>query len=481
MNPRRTGLAAILATLLAGCASSDGLTTRSTPAEPAALASARSFAKVPVVKDAMPSDEWWKALGDPQLDALVAEALASSPSLRLARARVNRALALAESAGAALRPQVAASVDSSRQRISEHYIFPPPLAGSWDWQNQALLNFSYEFDFWGRNGAAQAAALGQARAAEADSRAAALVLASAVALAYVQLSRTFDQLDLARALLQQREQQLELVRERLAAGLDSRVELKQAEGTPPESRQRVAQLEETLALSRHQLAALLGMGPDRGEEIARPALRPQAQLALPSQLPADLLGRRPDVVASRWRVEAAARDIDSARAEFYPNVNLIAFVGLQALGWSQFLNAGSRVLGAGPALRLPVFDAGRLRGNLGAKNADYDAAVEQYNQALADALRDVADQVEAWRSIDRQDGEVAEGLAAAQAAYDLALARYRAGLSSYLSVLAAEGQLIAQQGLAAELRARRVEAAIGLSRALGGGYSAEGSEHAAAR
>ena len=481
MNPRRAGLAALLATLLAGCASSEGLTTHATPAEPAGLAATRSFAGVPVAQDALPADQWWKALGDPQLDGLVAEALASSPSLRLARARVNRALALAESAGAALRPQVAASVDSSRQRISEHYIFPPPLAGSWNWQNQALLNFSYEFDFWGRNGAAQAAALGQAKAAEADARAAALVLASAVGLAYVQLSRTFDQLDLARALLQQREQQLMLVRERLAAGLDSRVELKQAEGTPPESRQRVAQLEETLALSRHQLAALLGMGPDRGEEIARPALRPQAQLALPSQLPADLLGRRPDVVASRWRVEAAARDVDSARAEFYPNVNLIAFVGLQALGWSQFLNAGSRVLGAGPALRLPVFDAGRLRGNLGAKNADYDAAVEQYNQSLADGLRDVADQVEAWRSIERQDGEVAEGLAAVQAAYDLALARYRAGLSSYLPVLAAEGQLIAQQGLAAELRARRVEAAIGLSRALGGGYSAEGSEHAAAR
>jgi NodT family efflux transporter outer membrane factor (OMF) lipoprotein len=481
MNPRRAGLAAILAALLAGCASSEGLTTRSTPADPAGLAAARALAGAPVAKDAMPADEWWKALGDPQLDALVAEALAASPSLRLARARVDRALALAESAGAALRPQVSARVDSSRQRISEHYIFPPPLAGSWDWQNQALLDFSYEFDFWGRNGAAQAAALGQAKAAEADAHAAALVLSSAVALAYVQLSRTFDQLDLARALLQQRDEQLTLVHERLAAGLDSRVELKQAEASLPESRQRIVQLEEAIALSRHQLAALLGKGPDRGGEIARPALRPEARLALPSRLPADLLGRRPDIVASRWRVEAAARDIDSARAEFYPNVNLVAFIGLQALGWSQILDAGSRVLGAGPALRLPVFDAGRLRGNLGAKNADYDAAVEQYNQSLADALRDVADQVTAWRSIERQDTEVAEGLAAAQAAHDLAMARFRAGLSSYLSVLAADGQLTAQQGLAAELRARRLEAAIGLSRALGGGYSGKGPEHAAAR
>ena len=184
----------------------------------------------------------------------------------------------------------------------------------------------------------------------------------------------------------------------------------------------------------------------------------------------DLLGRRPDIVASRWRVEAAARDADRARAEFYPNVNLLAFVGLQAITWSKFAQAGSRVLGAGPALSLPIFDGGQLRGNLGAKYADYDAAAEQYNQALAEALRDVADQVAAWRSIERQGAEVAASLAAAQSAYDLALARYRAGLSSYLTVIGAETQLTAQRGLAAELRARRLEAAIGLARALGGGY-----------
>lgn len=463
--------AALTVLLAAGCVSQDGLEKHSAPMDPLQLKAAQSLASVPVTPDAWPSDAWWKSIGDPQLDALIEEALAAGPSLRLARARVDHALALAESAGAALRPQVTASVYPSRQRISENYIFPRPLAGTWDWQNQAMLNFSYDFDFWGRNSAAQAAALGQVKAAEADAHAAALVLSSAVALAYVQLSRTYDQIDLARELMRQREQQLKLVRERLAAGLDSRVELKQAEGTLPESRQRIVQLEETVALTRHQIAALLGKGPDRGLEIARPAPRPDARLALPSQLSADLIGRRPDIVASRWRVEAAARDTDSARAEFYPNINLLAFIGLQSLGWSKFLEAGSRVLGAGPALSLPIFDGGRLRGNLGAKNADYDAAVEQYNQALADALRDVADQVEAWRSIERQDSEVAEGLAAAQAAYDLALARFRAGLASYLSVLTSESQLTAQRGLAAELRARRLEAAVGLARALGGGYT----------
>jgi NodT family efflux transporter outer membrane factor (OMF) lipoprotein len=193
-------------------------------------------------------------------------------------------------------------------------------------------------------------------------------------------------------------------------------------------------------------------------------------LALPSALPADLLGRRPDIVASRWRVEAAAKDADAARADFYPNINLLLFAGLQAITFTHFLESGSRALGIGPAVHLPIFDGGRLRGNLGAKYADFDAAAEQYNQALADALREVADQVAAWRSIEGQEAEVGAALAAAQAAYDLSLARYRAGLTNYLTVLTTESQLTSQRVLAAELRARRLESAIGLARALGGGY-----------
>jgi NodT family efflux transporter outer membrane factor (OMF) lipoprotein len=470
-RPSRLRPALLALGVLAGCANSDGLERHSAPIDALQLKTAQSLAGAPLSPDAWPREDWWKALGDPQLDALIAEALSSSPTVRLARARVNRAVAVAEAAGAPLQPQVGASVDASRQRLTENGIYPPQLAGRWIWQNAALLNFSYDFDFWGRNSAAHAAALGQAKAAEADAHGAALVLSTAIALAYVQLARTCDQLDLARELLSQRERLLALAHERLRAGLDSRVELKLAEAAPTESRQRIIQLEEMTATARNQIAALLGQGPDRGLAIERPKLGGAAPLALPSQLPVDLLGRRPDVMASRWRVEAAAKDADAARAEFYPNLNLVAFAGLQAITWNRFLEMGSRSLGVGPAFRLPIFEGGRLRGNLGTKNADYDAAAEQYNQALAEALRDVADQVAAWRSIERQEAEVATGLATAQASYDLAQARYRTGLSSILGVVGAEAQLTAQRSLAAELRARRMEAAIGLARALGGGYT----------
>jgi NodT family efflux transporter outer membrane factor (OMF) lipoprotein len=465
---RRVSL--LLALLLAGCASQEGLHTRATPVDAARLASEKSLQGEPQSAAGWPAADWWKELADPQLDRLIDEALAGSPNLRLARARVDRALALAEAAGAPRDVQVSLGVDATRQRLTKNGIYPPPLGGQWIWQNQAQINFSYEFDFWGRNGAAYAAALGEVRAAQADAQAARLVLSAAIAHAYVQLARSYDQLTLARDTLAQRERQLALVRERLAAGLDSRVELKQAEAALPEARQRIAQIEESIVLSRHQIAALLGEGPDRGLALEAPRLAARPTTLLPAILPADLIGRRPDIVASRWRVEAAAQDIKNARAQFYPNVNLVAFAGLQSITWSKFPEASSRTLGVGPAVRLPLFDSAGLRGNLGARNADYDAAVEQYNQTIADALREVADQLAIFRSLDRQGTEVAATLAAVREAYDLALVRYRSGLANYLAVLSVEAQLTTARALAAELRSRRLDATIDLARSLGGGY-----------
>ncbi len=362
-----------------------------------------------------PGSDWWTAYADPQLNQLIATALADSPTIRTAQARLERAQAAAEVAGAARLPQLTGSADSSRQRLSQTYIYPPPLGGSTQSLNTATLNASWELDLFGRNRAALEAAVGTARAAAADRETARILLAAKVASTYFALAQKLEQRAVVTAILEDREKFYKLVGERVTAGLDTRVELSQAQGTVPQARQEIAALDEQIALSRHALAALLGASP-RTLDTLSPAFGPRTAPALPPNLPADLIGRRADVVAARWKVESAGRErIAAAKAEFYPNVNLTAFIGLQSLGLSRWLDSGSRMAGIGPALHLPIFDVGRLRGNLRGKNADYDIAVEDYNAKLIDALRDVADQLTSAASIEEQAREQEAALAAAAA------------------------------------------------------------------
>lgn len=471
-NLRPLLLATLSAAVLSACASFEGLAPRSSLGDPNRLAAQASLAEVSDAA-AWPASDWWRAFGDPQLDQLMDEALAGSPSLRLARARLDQAQALAGLADAARYPQVNANASSTYQRFSENGQVPPPLAGSWRSANRLGLDFSYELDFWGKNAAALEAALGRARAAAAEEQQARLVLSSALAGSYIQLQREFEQQDIAEALLQQRQQLLDLTRQRVTAGLDSKVELEQAAAAIPAARGELAAIHERIALLRHQLAALSGAGPDRGEAIARPAVAADQALALPAVLPAALIGRRPDVVAQRWRVEAASRDIAVAKAQFYPDVNLLAFVGFQSIGLGNLLKGGSSIAGAGPALSLPIFDAGRLRSQLAERDGAFDAAAEQYNATLVEALREVADQVASRRAVEAQLDQGQAALARYEEAYRLAVLRYREGLSTYLTVLSAESQVLGQRRQVADLQARRREAAVGLVRALGGGYQPE--------
>jgi NodT family efflux transporter outer membrane factor (OMF) lipoprotein len=195
-------------------------------------------------------------------------------------------------------------------------------------------------------------------------------------------------------------------------------------------------------------------------------------IALQSNIPADLLGRRADIAAARWRVEAATSDVANAKTQFYPNVNLTAFVGFQSLGFGKLLKSGSEQWGVGPAVHLPIFEGGQLRANLRGKAADLDAAIESYNAAVIDAVRDAADQVSSAQSIARQQAEQRDAQTAAEGAYDIAVQRYRAGLGNYLNVLTAETAVLAQRRLAVDLAARALDTQVGLARALGGGWQA---------
>jgi NodT family efflux transporter outer membrane factor (OMF) lipoprotein len=459
-----------IAVALAGCASYSGIQGEAHALAPQSLA----FEQSPAGGD-WPREDWWTMFGDPKLDALMPQALQGSPSLRAAEARVRAARALADAAGASLYPRLDLDASATRQRLSRNDIYPPPFGGSWVNQGRIALDFNYEFDFWGKHRAELEGALGDARAASADAAQARLVLAAAVAQTYFQTQTDLAALAVARQTLAQRESLLELNRVRASRGLEAGIAVRQADQQIGASRVEVSAAEAAVQLDRHQLAALLGLGPDAPLEV-EPALRQYGEaLALPANLPADLLARRPDIAAQRGRLEAAAARIGAAKADFFPNLNLAAFAGFGAtsLHGLDLLSAGSAVAGVGPALHLPIFDAGRLRADLRGRYGEYDAAVEQYNQTLVDALRQVADQIANVRAVRQQLADQANALAAAEDAYRLTLDRYRAGLTSYLDVLVNEERLLAERVNQVRLQGRSLALAIGTIRALGGGYHLE--------
>ena len=209
-------------------------------------------------------------------------------------------------------------------------------------------------------------------------------------------------LDVTNDNLKQQAAILDLTQQRVAAGLENTARVKQSEGMLALTRAGVAAVQASIDLARDQLADLVGAGPDRGQTLQRPQLNAPAGIALPSVLPAQLLGRRPDVAAARAQVEAAARGVRAAESNFYPNVNLTAFAGFQSLGLAQLFNASDRVVGAGPALSLPVFNRGALTGALYVSQAQLDQSVAQYNQTLLDAVREVADVIANWRALERE-------------------------------------------------------------------------------
>ena len=392
--------------------------------------------------------------------------------MSIAKARVGRAVASVGIAGAADVPQLTGEADASRQRITQNGIYPPPLAGAILNQGTLQLNGSWDLDLFGRNRAALEAAIGAQRAAEADAAAARVLLAVNVARTYVQLARLVDQREVLQRSLAQRDQILGIIRQRVGAGLDTTEELRQGEGALPETRTQIEAIDEQILLARHTLAALTVLPPDAYDALS-PRLATVSAVAIPGIVPADLLGRRADIVASRWRIEAATSDVASARAEFYPNINLTAFVGFSSIGFDKLMRSGSQQYGVGPAIRLPIFDAGRLRANLRGRAADLDAAIENYNGTVIDAVHDVADQIGSARSIERQLRQQADAQSSAEAAYQIATQRYGAGLATYLTVLTAETNVLAQRRLTVDLRARSLDVQMQLVRALGGGYAAE--------
>lgn len=461
------GLSAVL---VAGCVSG-GPWGHQRALAPSDLSASRALTSARIEPTAWPTDTWWQAYGDPQLDALIRQALAGSPTLTIAEARLHAAQALATTARAARLPFTNLDGEVERQRYPEDGLYPPPFAGSWYNDGRVALDFSYDIDFWGQQRALFQSASAGVRAAEADQAAARLALAVAVTDAYIQLDLWYNLRDVAQSNLVQQTSIRDLTQQRVNAGLENTARVQQSESLLALTRAGLDAAQASIDLAKNQIAALVGAGPDRGVDLTRPQLKAPDSIALPANLPVDLLGRRPDIVAARWRVEAAARGVAASKAAFYPNVNLTAFAGVQSIGLGNLIDGANRVFDLGPALSLPLFNRGQLRGALQNQQAQYDLAVGEYNQTLIDSVHQVADVVANWQGLQQETAEQVTALAAAQRSYDLTRQRYAAGLDNYLTVLSSQNQVLLAQALQAFLRSRRLTFSTDLVRALGGGYS----------
>jgi NodT family efflux transporter outer membrane factor (OMF) lipoprotein len=417
-------------------------------------------------------DGWWKSFDDPQLDGLIRAGLKDSPTLAEAQARVADALAHAQIAQAQRLPSAKLDASALYQRAPENYVIPPPLAGHTFWMGQAGAALSWDLDFFGRQANAVHRAEALTHSAALDVENARLMLGTAIAQAYVELYRENALADIAQRSAAQRENIVAITRRRVAAGVDTQLELRQAEGQLPQARVARDQALAAADLAVHELAAMSGQGADAYASIHRPVLNLDAALPVPTALPINLLARRPDVLSARLNIEAADSQRLADRAAFYPDVNLTALAGIGAFGLNNLAQWSARGYGAGPLISLPLFDGGRLRAQYQSSEAQLDAAIAGYNGTVLRAVEQTADQLTRIDALARERLEQQETLEANEAAYKLAEERYRAGLASYLAVLNAETQVLTARQSMVDIVADQAVARVTLLLAIGGSFDA---------
>ena len=463
-------LGAAAAATLSGCAAIPKLGPEPQPKAPATYATAESFA---APSADWPADRWWTAYRDPQLDKLIDEALAGSPDLVQAEARVRQAQAIAEQTNSALLPHLNAGASAVGINPSHNLGLPSGLMPH-GWRDLEIVGvgLDWQIDFFGRNRALLAAATSEAEARRADVAEARLALSTGIAGAYADLAQLYAERDAALEAVRVRTESEALISARAEHGLETDAARDRAHSASAAAKEQLAAIDEAIGLARNGIAALMGQGPDRGLAIARPTPGTIRAFGLPANLPAELVGRRPDIVAARLTAQAAQKRIKAAKADFYPNVNILALAGASSIGLNMLTKAGSGFGAAGAAVTLPIFSAGRLEGAYRGARADYDTAVAAYDKTLVRALQEVADNAVSAQALETRLADSRDSLAAADKAYDLTRQRYARGLGTYLDVLSAEDALISSRRQVADLEARSFILDVSLIRALGGGYRA---------
>jgi len=454
-----------LAIMLSGCAS-QGEHNR------ALHEIAPSVLELGDIKTQVVERQWWQALQSTELNGLVERALANNPSMDLARSRIDRAQALAGLARSGSQVQLGINANVSRQLYSATGLLPPPIGGQYVNLGEVDAGLRWDPDLFSLHATELKSALGQIKAQQAESDFAQTQLAAKVCMVYIGLALELEQLKLSNEQISVIETWIDLLKGRQEQGLDNAMLLL---GVQSELKNQISQnavLKESIDLRRHQLSTLVGLGPNALNSLT-PTLR---DLKAPQSTPTlglDLLGRRADVVAAKWRVESAAQGVEAAQLQFYPNVNLGLFAGYNSLNLNQLISSNSREYGFTPSFSLPIFDGGRLRSQLGARESEQDQAIAQYNQTLLSATQEAVDAITTLKTLQIELENDIQALHLTHQATELNTARASAGLSGKQPVLLAKIKEISQLGSHYALQAKNLNANVELMRALGGGFESD--------
>ncbi|MGF6771900.1 NodT family efflux transporter outer membrane factor (OMF) lipoprotein [Paraburkholderia sp. GAS199] len=470
-------IAWLASALLTGCISGAGIKPEAAFIDPATIESGAAL-RAAAGDAKWPTSGWWQAWKDPQLDMLMTRAVAGSPTLAIVRSRVTAAIWQARALHADELPNVNGSADLARTRFPR-YATPSPPGGTTVWNNSAAITLSYDLDLWGKNRAIEQGALDNVQASVADAQFAKVELQVAVARTYAELALQSLLLDIYQSINEEERRNMDIARSRRNAGISADIEASQAKAQYEAGVTDILRARANIAVARLQIADLVGAGPGFGDTLTRPSLPLDVGIALPSALPAEIIGHRADVVAQRWRAAQAAKKVEAAHADFYPNINLVASASLASVtpfgGFLNFLNSDAVGHSVGLAGSLPIFDADRRRGNFGVATAEYDDAVLRYNETVLSAMRSVAQNVTVLQSLEAQQRSAEAALSDSKRSYDLANRGYRGGITEYIDVLVVQKVALQQERDLALIRAQRVDAWVLLMRDLGGGADLDAS------
>ncbi|WP_168792731.1 MdtP family multidrug efflux transporter outer membrane subunit [Paraburkholderia aromaticivorans] len=433
-----------------------------------------------LARDGWPAARWWTRYHDAQLDALIDQALADAPTMVIARTRVAQAKSDVELTKAGSNLQVAALASLDREHISANGFLGPfaknepaaGLTGPWYTEGVVGLGASLDIDIWGKQRAEVAASLGVSNARLAETSAVELEISTDVAQLYYGIQTTYQLIDLLNESHEVAAFAVQAHEARAARGLEARTQLEEARAQQLAIEQQIVSAQGQIKQLRESMRALVGAGP-AGLPAIEPVALPRSQAALPATLSYELLARRPDLQAMRWYVEASFDKIDAAKAAFYPSFDIKAFLGFNALHLADLFTHASQQINLIPGLTLPIFDGGRLNANLSGAREGSNLLIEQYNQAVLNAVRDVAQTGSRLQSLDAQTALQKQRIESVAFTRDSVEAYYQRGLTSRLAALDARQPVIAEQVALLTLNGQVLSQEIALTKALGGGYLAD--------